>query len=600
LGGEAYLDRHALDSNEFRCALRLSVNVKAQGDGLSDALLKLVERLGLGVAAGQCGNRGDVEPVFIALDDHAEFALGWPFHGGGMAKKCRTGKVAETLWLPPVTAVVDDGRRRRGLRSEYSDRRATGLWSPEFTETYSTKVRLMTPPSTVAKMIFVGLDVHAESIAVAIADPSGEVRSYGNIPAHTHAVDRLHKRLSADGTVVHYVYEAGPTGFALCRHLRAKGIDCQVVCPSLVPKRPSDRIKTDRRDATALARLFRAGELTFIRVPEPVDEAIRDLVRARQAAVEDLRRCRQRIKAFLLRHGRRYSGKTSWTEEHLNYLSRQVFDFPAQRIAFEELVRAVADPDARVERLTSAIEEQVRHWDRYALVKALMCLRGISLLNATTLVCEIGDFSRFDHPSKLMGFIGITPSEDTSGQRRHLGSITRAGNHACRRTLVEAAWHYRLPACISQSIRARQHGQPKAITDIAWKAQIRLCGRYRALVARHKKSVVAVVAVARELAGFVWAIAQALEGRAIPARKSPTTIGNPTKRSSPVQPTSKGGARTPKAPTRDYILQPPRPFKGSKSRVESQDSAKRRPAKRAPIRTGAASSLRVATGGDAS
>ncbi len=449
-------------------------------------------------------------------------------------------------------------------------------------------------------MIFVGMDVHAESIAVAIADPSGEVRSYGNIPAHTHAVDRLHKRLSTDGTVVHYVYEAGPTGFALCRHLRAKGIDCQVVCPSLVPKRPSDRIKTDRRDATALARLFRAGELTFIRVPDPADEAIRDLVRARQAAVEDLRRCRQRIKAFLLRHGRRYSGKTSWTEEHLNYLSRQVFEFPAQRIAFEELVRAVADPDARIDRLTAAIDEQVRHWSRNALVKALMCLRGISLLNATTLVCEIGDFSRFDHPSKLMGFIGITPSEDTSGQRRHLGAITRAGNHACRRTLVEAAWHYRLPACISQSIRARQHGQPKAITDIAWKAQIRLCGRYRALVARHKKSVVAVTAVARELAGFVWAIAQALEGRALPARNVPTRVAIPTKNATATQPTPKGGGRRSVSSTRDYILRPPEPFMTGKPPVGNRGNLKPRPAKRAPIRTGAASSLRVATSGDAS
>lgn len=410
----------------------------------------------------------------------------------------------------------------------------------------------MIPSSTTPKLLFVGLDVHAESISVALADPSGDVRHYGTIPAHTHALDRLHKRLSVGGASPRYVYEAGPTGFALCRHLRSKDIECQVVCPSLVPKRPSDRIKTDRRDALALARLFRAGELTFVRVPDPADEAIRDLVRARQAAVEDLRRCRQRIKAFLLRHGRRYSGKSSWNDEHLNYLSRQVFDFSAQRIAFEELVRAVADPAARIDRLTDAIESEVRSWARFPLVQALMCLRGVALINAVTFVCEIGDFTRFDHPSKLMGFVGITPSEDSSGNRRHLGAITRAGNDACRRALVEAAWHYRLPPCVSPTIRLRHHGQPKAVTDLSWKAQIRLCARYRSLVVRHKKSVVAVTAVARELAGFIWAIAHLVEGRPLPARR-PASSPPAGRRSQPDNPSAKTKTKTnPKV----YVLKP--------------------------------------------
>ncbi len=199
----------------------------------------------------------------------------------------------------------------------------------------------MNSSPTEQKLKQVGLDVHAETIAVAIADANGDLRSYGNIPAHTHALDRLHQRLSEDGSRVRYVYEAGPAGFALCRHLRAHGILCDVVSPSLIPKRASDRVKTDRRDALTLARLLRAGELTSIHVPDEADEALRDLVRGRLAAVEDLRRCRQRIKGFLLRYGRRYSGQSSWTAAHLNYLSTVKFPFPAQQIAFEELLNAV-------------------------------------------------------------------------------------------------------------------------------------------------------------------------------------------------------------------------------------------------------------------
>lgn len=422
----------------------------------------------------------------------------------------------------------------------------------------------MNPPSTSAIVKYVGLDVHAETIAVALADPSGEVRSYGNIPAHTHALDKLHKRLTADRTEVRYVYEAGPTGFALCRHLRAKAIVCQVVCPSLVPKRASDRVKTDRRDALALARLFRAGELTYITVPAEADEAIRDLVRTRLAAVEDLRRCRQRIKGFLLRYGRRYSGKSSWTAEHLNYLSRQKFPFPAQQIAFEELIKAVEDPAARIVRLTTALEEQAKAWPRFQMVQAFMTLRGMALINAITWVAEIGDFSRFDHPDKLTAFIGITPSEDSSGSRRRLGSITKTGNEACRRAVVEAAWHYRLPAMVSPTIRARQHGQPKAVIDTSWKAQVRLCARFRHLVAGRKKTVVAVTAVARELVGFIWAISRIVDGKAVPARET-RPVARPTKKAVVSTPNSKTRDATPKAPQRtvrpqqthrsvDYVL----------------------------------------------
>ena len=375
----------------------------------------------------------------------------------------------------------------------------------------------MNSSPTEPKLKYVGLDVHAETIAVAIAD-SAELRSYGNIPAHTHALDRLHKRLSEDGSQVRYVYEAGPTGFALCRHLRGRGISCAVVSPSLIPKRASDRVKTDRRDALTLARLLRAGELTSIHIPDEADEAIRDLVRGRLRAVEDLRRCRQRIKGFLLRYGRRYAGKSSWTAGHLNYLSTVKFPFPAQQIAFEELLNAVKDPADRVDRLESALSQQIKHWKRLPLVQGLMCLRGFGLINAGSWVAEIGDFSRFAHPSQLMSFVGLTPSEDSSGQRRHQGSITKAGNSACRRAIVEAAWQYRLPARVTPTIRARHHGQPKEIVQVAWKAQVRLCARYQHLVRSRKKPVVALTAVARELVGFLWAIARIVEGHPVALR----------------------------------------------------------------------------------
>ena len=369
----------------------------------------------------------------------------------------------------------------------------------------------MNSSPTTQSIKYVGLDVHAETVAVAIAREGGDVSSYGTIPAHSHAMDRLHKKLTADGAQVRYVYEAGPTGFWLARHLRRLKITCELVSPSLVPKKSGDRVKTDRRDALALARLYRAGELSFVHVPDEADEAIRDLVRTRLRAVEDLRRCRQRIKGFLLRYGRRYDGRSAWTGEHLNYLSRQKFAHPGQQIAFEELLNAVQDPAQRIERLTKVIEAQVELWSRRPLVQALMCLRGMALLNAATWVCEIGDFTRFTHPSQLMSYIGITPSEASSGPKRRLGSITKTGNEACRRAIIEAAWQYRLPARVTPHIRKRHHGQPKAVIDLAWKAQTRLCERYQTLIRHRKKTVVVVTAIGRELVGFLWAIAREID-----------------------------------------------------------------------------------------
>lgn len=368
----------------------------------------------------------------------------------------------------------------------------------------------MNPSPTAQTVKYVGLDVHAQTIAVALAHGGGDVVSYGTIPAHTHSLERLHQKLCEGGAVVRYVYEAGPTGFWLARHLRGKGIPCELVSPSLVPRKSGDRVKTDRRDALTLARLYRAGELAFVHVPDEADEAMRDLVRTRLRAVEDLRRCRQRIKGYLLRYGRRYDGRSAWTQGHLNYLSRQKFEPAGQQLAFEELLHAVADPAQRLERLTRAIEAQLATWARRPLVEALMCLRGMALINAVTWVAEIGDFTRFTHPSQLMSYIGITPSEDSSGQKRRQGAITKTGNEACRRAIIEAAWQYRLPARVTPHIRARHHGQPRAVIGLAWKAQTRLCARYQDLIRHRKKTVVVVTAIGRELVGFLWAIAREL------------------------------------------------------------------------------------------
>lgn len=352
-----------------------------------------------------------------------------------------------------------------------------------------------------------GLDVHKESIAVSIAPQhSAEVRRYGIIGGSLAAVDKLVKKLSQPGIELRLVYEAGPCGFVLCRHLRGQGLHCDVVAPSLVPRKASDRVKTDRRDADQLARLHRAGELTALHVPDPEDEAIRDLVRARSAAVCDLRKLRQRLKGFLLRLGFRYTGKSSWNDAHKRYLSGLIMPQPAQQIVFQECIHAIDDATARVERLTQAVEDALPGWKWQPVVRALMSLRGVQVLTAMTLVAEVGDFGRFDDPRSLMNFFGLTSSEHSSGDTRVQGGITKCGNAHCRRVLTEAAWQYRLRPKVSEAMQKRQEHQSQDVRRIAWKAQQRLHKRFKQLAAK-KQSVVAATAVARELAGFVWAIA---------------------------------------------------------------------------------------------
>lgn len=354
---------------------------------------------------------------------------------------------------------------------------------------------------------YIGLDVHKDSIAVSIAPQnSTEVRRYGVIGGTLDAIDKLVRKLAQQNIELRLAYEAGPCGFVICRHLRSRGIRCEVIAPSLIPRKASDRVKTDRRDADQLARLFRAGELTTIHVPDQEDEAIRDLVRARTSAMTDQRQARNRLKGFLLRLGFRYTGKSSWNEAHKRYLSSLVMPQAPQQIAFQEYIHAINDATDRLERLTQAVEDALPGWKWEPVVRALMSLRGVQVLTAMTLVAEVGDLSRFEDPRSLMHFFGLTPSEHTSSDKRVQGGITRCGNSHCRRVLTEAAWHYRLKPKVSEAMQKRQQGQSKEVRLIAWKAQQRLHKRFRQLAAK-KKSVVAATAVARELAAFVWAIA---------------------------------------------------------------------------------------------
>ena len=360
-------------------------------------------------------------------------------------------------------------------------------------------------------VLFVGLDVHNDSIAVSLASSeTTEVRRYGIIGGEHDDVLKLVKRLQAahpDATL-RFCYEAGPRGFALCRCLRAHGLDCILVCPSKVPRKPGERVKTDRRDADQLARLFRAGELTGLYVPEAADEAMRDLIRARYQVGKAQHRARQQLKMYLLRHNLRYGGQSSWTPAHLRYLAQIKMPFPVQQIVFQEMLDVITEATARLERYDREIERAVPGWRWEPVVRALMSLRGLALLHAATLVAEPGDFHRFAHPGQLMNYLGLVPSEHTTGSDRQQGGITRMGNGPARRALVEAAWQYRTPARLSPHLKKRQEGLSKTITDIAWEAQRRLHYRYQHLTrVAKKKSQVAITAVARELAGFVWAIA---------------------------------------------------------------------------------------------
>jgi transposase len=355
---------------------------------------------------------------------------------------------------------------------------------------------------------FVAFDTSKLRNAVAIAEAgrAGEVRFIGEIDNNPMATAKLVKKLAVKYDQLTFCYEAGPTGYGLYRQITHLGHECLVVAPSLIPRKPGDRVKTNRRDANSLVKLLRAGELTAVWVPDERHEAMRDLSRARQAAVEELGSKRQQVSSFLLRQGRYYPGKKTWTKTHMRWLASQKLDHTEQRMAFEEMLLAVRQAAERIERLEQAIRAAVPDWSLAPVVTALMAMRGIDLVSASVLLAEIGDLSRFRSLSELMGYLGLVPSEDSTGDTIKRGPITKAGNRRARRILVECAWSYQYPPRIGQKKQEKVAAAPDAIRDIAWKAQCRLHARYRALVRRGKLKTVAITAVARELAGFIWAV----------------------------------------------------------------------------------------------
>jgi transposase len=356
------------------------------------------------------------------------------------------------------------------------------------------------------------MDVHKKKISIAIADAERDhpVRSYGCITNDLESLNKFIRKIGVKAHQLHFVYEAGPCGYVIYRHLRAKGFDCMVTAPSMIPKKSSERIKTDRRDARKLASLHRAGELTAVYVPEEQDEAMRDLTRCREDACIVARKAKQRLNAFLLRHGFVFPGKKHWTQAHLNWIADITMAYPTQQLVLDEYLHALKEASQRVERLTDQIRMALAQWRMAPVVQAMQACRGVSLIVAVTTVAEIGDLGRFDNAQQLMAYLGLVPSEYSSGEHIKRGGITKTGNGHVRRMLVEAAWAYRMPARRSRYLLKRQQHLPDEVCAIAWKAQLRLCARFRQMRGRGKPKQVVATAIARELSAFLWAIAKEL------------------------------------------------------------------------------------------
>ena len=357
---------------------------------------------------------------------------------------------------------------------------------------------------------FVGLDVHKATVCVAVAESGrgGEVRQIGVFENRPETLSKMVARLAKSRRRLSFCYEAGSCGYGLHRLLTGSGHECVVVAPSLIPIKAGDRVKTDRRDATMLAKLHRAGELTTLWVPDGAHEAMRDLIRARATSVRVLGKARQHLQGFLLRHERVYRGVRTWSLAYRRWLTTVRFEHPAQQIVLQDYIHAVQDAEARRDRLTEQIEALLPHWSMAPVVAALQAMRGVALVVAITVVAEVGDFRRFVPPRQLMAYLGLVPSEHSSGSSVRRGGITKGGNALARRVLIEGAWTYRMSARVSRKIHDRLEQLPPQIRDIAWKAQVRLCARYRRLVVAGKPKVVVTTVIAREMVGFIWAIAR--------------------------------------------------------------------------------------------
>lgn len=360
---------------------------------------------------------------------------------------------------------------------------------------------------------FIGMDVHKKTITIAIADEGrqNQPRIYGAIANDLDALDKFCRKMVSTSSRMHFVYEAGPCGYGIYRHLNTKGFDCMVAAPSLIPKKSGDRVKNDRRDAAMLARLHRAGELTAVYVPNAQDEAMRDLSRAREDAVTAAKKAKQRLKAFLLRNRVTFTGKSQWSKAYFNWLADIAMPYPAQQVALQEYIDAVHESIQRVERLIDQIRQLVTEWRLGPMVSALQAARGVSLVVAVTMLAELGDLNRFKAPSQLMAYLGLVPSEHSSGDSTKRGGITKTGNGHARKVLVEAAWSYRMQARVSRLLLKRQQNLPEQVCRIAWKAQLRLCARFRRLAAKGKPRQKVTTAIARELSAFLWAMAKQVQ-----------------------------------------------------------------------------------------
>ena len=361
-------------------------------------------------------------------------------------------------------------------------------------------------------ILFIGLDTHKVSTEVAhVEDQHGAKPVHlGKINTTKAAITKLARQYQSKypHATLHFVYEAGPCGYWIYRLLTSLGHCCYVVAPSLIPKKPGERVKTDKRDALKLAKLLKDEELTPIYVPEPEDEAIRDLSRSRETAMKDLKDAKYQLKALFLRNNITCKVNDNWSLQHLHWLTELILPHPSQQIVLQEMIQTITERIAREKRLANELFHQVKHWRFYPVVKALQAVRGVRLLIATGIIAELGDLRRFDHPRKLMSYLGLVSKEHSSGDKRRLGSITKCGNGRARRLLVQGAHTYKHKANISTELQKRQEGLPKEINDIAWQAQLRLCRRYNRLMSRGKHRNVVVIAIAREMAAYIWAIAR--------------------------------------------------------------------------------------------